>query len=80
MAVKNEKLSEKKPARFVFYVNVDLYYQRSWFNRIFLPESRTDKLLRIKAEIARSGFFKPDEEVLVVPSNGTHLEMLWEDR
>jgi hypothetical protein len=53
MVTKSEKTTAKKPARFVFYVNV---------------------------EIARSGFFKPDEEVLVVPSNGTHLEMLWEDR
>ena len=80
MVTKNEKTTEKKPARFVFYVNVDQYCQRGWFNRIFLPESRSEKLLRIKAEITRSGFFKPDEEVLIVPSNGTHLEMLWEDR
>jgi hypothetical protein len=59
---------------------LEQYCQRGWFNRIFLPESRSEKLLRIKAEITRSGFFKPDEEVLIVPSNGTHLEMLWEDR
>lgn len=80
MVTKNEKTTAKKPARFIFYVNVEQYCQRGWFNRIFLPESRSEKLLRIKAEITRSGFFKPDEEVLIVPSNGTHLEMLWEDR
>lgn len=72
--------TEKKPARFVFYVNMEQYCNQSLFNRIFLPESRSAKLLRIKAELTRSGFFKGDEEVLVVPSQSTHLEMLWEDR
>jgi len=78
--VTKTKTEVKKPARFVFYVNVEQYCNQSLFSRLFMPESRSAKLLRIKAELTRSGFFKGDEEVLVVPSNGTHLEMLWEDR
>lgn len=76
---KTTDTKEKKPGRYVFYVNVDQYCKQGWFNQIFMSESRSEKLLRIKAEIARSGFFKPDEEVLIVPSNGTHLEKLWEE-
>ncbi len=72
--------TEKKSVRFVFYVNVDHYSQQGWLSRFFFPESRSTKLRRINTELARSGFFKDDEKFIVIPSQSTHLEQLWEDR
>lgn len=72
--------TEKKQSRYVFYVNLEEYYPRSWLARTLMPETREQQIHRVKADITRSEFFNSDEKVIVVPSQSTHLDLLWEGR
>lgn len=64
--------------RFVFYVNLDEYYPRSWIARTLLPESIEFQKSRVVADLYKNGFLKGNEGVIVIPSRSTHLEKLYD--